>query len=185
MDYFHIRHKWSIPWEGVLHNDLWPWPISSRSFSHDFAIKLLKYGTSYCVRSIAHAVLGGFFPYSAQMITSIRGCVACNALWPWPTSSKSFIYEFAIKVLKYDTFCSVRSAAYTILDGFFWHLAKMITSMRWCFLHNDLSPHDISSRSFSHDFAIKLLTYDTSCHVRSTGCTDLDEFSPYFGTNDH
>ena len=27
---------------GVVHNDLWPLPISSRSFNHDFAIKLLK-----------------------------------------------------------------------------------------------------------------------------------------------
>ena len=39
---------------GNTNNDLWPWPISSRSFSHDFAIKLLKYGTS-CVLCIIYS----------------------------------------------------------------------------------------------------------------------------------
>ena len=28
-------------------------------------------------------VLDGFFPYVAQMITNLRGCVAYNDLWPW------------------------------------------------------------------------------------------------------
>ena len=37
---FHIRHKWSLAWGCVSRNDLWPWPISTRSFSHDFEIKL-------------------------------------------------------------------------------------------------------------------------------------------------
>ena len=35
-------------------------------------------------------VLDWFFPYLAQMITSMRGCVAYNDLWPWPISSRSF-----------------------------------------------------------------------------------------------
>ena len=61
---------------------------ASRSFSHEFTIKLLKYGTSCPVCSTACTVLDGFFPYLAQMITSMRGCVACNDLWPWPISSK-------------------------------------------------------------------------------------------------
>ena len=55
-------------------DDLWLWPTSSRSFRHDLAIKMLKYGTS-CVRCTAHTVLNGFFLYLAQMIISIRGCV--------------------------------------------------------------------------------------------------------------
>ena len=66
----------------VSHNHFWPWPISSRSFSHDFAIKWLKYGTFCRVCSTACTVLDGFFPYLAQMITNMRGCVACNDLWP-------------------------------------------------------------------------------------------------------
>ena len=83
--------------------------ISSRPFSHDFAIKLLKYDTSCGVRSTTCTVLDGFFPYLAQMITSMRGCVACNDLWPWSISSRSFSHDFAIKLLKYGTSCAVRS----------------------------------------------------------------------------
>ena len=36
------------------------------------------------------AVLDGFFPYLAQMITGMKGCVAYNNLWPGPISSRSF-----------------------------------------------------------------------------------------------
>ena len=66
----------------ATHNDLWPWPIFSRSFRHDFAIKLLKYGTSCGVHSTACTLLDGFFPYWAQIITSIRGCATHIELWP-------------------------------------------------------------------------------------------------------
>ena len=55
-------------------------------------------------------VLDGFFPYFAQMITSMRGCVACNDLWPWPISSRSFGLGLENRV---------RSVASTVLDGFF------------------------------------------------------------------
>ena len=41
----------------VLHNDLWPWPISSRSFSHDFAIKLLKYMAYLVMSTLQHIQL--------------------------------------------------------------------------------------------------------------------------------
>ena len=50
------------------HNDLWPWPISSRSFRLDLENR---------VRSVAFTIRDGFFLYLAQMITIIRGCVAC------------------------------------------------------------------------------------------------------------
>ena len=46
----------------------WPWPISSRSFGLDLENR---------VRSVASTVLDGFFLYLAQIITIIRGCVAC------------------------------------------------------------------------------------------------------------
>ena len=162
----------------VLHNDLWPWPISSRSFSLDFAIKLLQYGASCRVRSTACTVLDGFFPYLAQMITGMRGCVVHNDLWPWPLSFRSFSHNFAIKLLKYGTFCCVCSTACTVLDGAFPYLAQMVTSMRGCVMCNDLSPSPISSRTFSHDFAVKLLEYSTSCIVHSTAHTVLDYFFP-------
>ena len=76
-------------------NDIWPWPISSRSYNHDFPIKLLKYGTPWHVRSTALIVLDEFFPYLAQMITSMRRCVTCNDLWPWSISSRVFSYDIA------------------------------------------------------------------------------------------
>ena len=44
------------------------------------AIKLLNYGTSCLVRPTAQTVLDEFFPYLAQMITSMTGCVARNDL---------------------------------------------------------------------------------------------------------
>ena len=64
----------------VLCNDLWPWPIFSRSFGLDLENR---------VRSVASIVLDGFFPYLIQMITSMRRCVACDDLWPWPISPRS------------------------------------------------------------------------------------------------
>ena len=55
-DSFPIWHKWSLAWECVACNDLWPWPVSSRSFSDDFAIKLLKYGTSLVRRGVNNPI---------------------------------------------------------------------------------------------------------------------------------
>ena len=39
-----------------------------------------KYGTPCHVRCIKYTVIDWFFPYLAQMITSLRGCVVCNDL---------------------------------------------------------------------------------------------------------
>ena len=69
----------------VAYIDLWPWPISSRSFG-------LGLENRDC--SVASTVLDGFFPYLIQMITSMRRCVACDDLWPWPISSRSFDLDF-------------------------------------------------------------------------------------------
>ena len=85
------------------------------------------------------AVLDGFFPYSAQMITSVRRYVAYNDLWPWPISSRSFGLGLENRV---------RSVASTVPDGFFPYLAQMITSMKRCVACDELWPWPISSRSF-------------------------------------
>ena len=54
------------------------------------------YGTCCHVPSITYTVLDGFFPYLAHlMITSMRGCVARNDLWPWPISPRSFSCDVA------------------------------------------------------------------------------------------
>ena len=91
MDSSHIWHKWPLAWEGVSR----AMTFDSRSFSHDFAIKLLKYGTSCSVHSTACTVLDQFFSYLAQMITSMRSCVAWNDIWPWHISSRLFSCDVA------------------------------------------------------------------------------------------
>ena len=114
------------------------------------------------------------------MINSMRMCVTHNDLLPWPKIWRSFSHCFATKLLNYVTSCRVRSTAHTVLDCFFPYLAYMITGVRGCVLCNDLWPWPVSSRSFSHNFAIKLLKYGTSSFVCFTACTILDGFFPYF-----
>ena len=96
------------------YNDLWPWPISSRSFG---------LGLENRVRSVASTVLDRFFPYLIQMITSMRRCVACDDLWPWPISSRSFDLEFENRV---------RSVTFSVLDRLFPYLPQIITTIRGC-----------------------------------------------------
>ena len=115
----------------VAYNDLWPWPISSRSFG---------LGLENSVRSVASTVSNRFFLDLAPMINSMRGCVAYNDLWPWPISSRSFGLGLENRV---------RSVASTVPDGFFPYLVHMITSMRRCVACDDLWPWPISSRSFN------------------------------------
>ena len=97
----------------VAYNDLWPWPISSRSFCLDLENRVL---------SVASTVLDGFFPYLVQMITSMRRCVACDDLWPWPISSRSFDLDFENRV------CSV---TFSVLDRLFFWLGIQYVSKVW------------------------------------------------------
>ena len=137
----------------VACDDLWPWPISSRSFGLD-----LENG----VCSVASAVLDGFFLYLAQMIIIIRGCVVCYVFFRiWKFESLANFWNFSALTLK------IKSA---VLDGFFPYLAQMITSMRGCVAYNDLWPWPISSRSFGHGLGNR---------VRSVASTVLDGFFPY------
>ena len=98
----------------VVYNDLWPWPISSRSFG---------LGLENRVRSVASTVPEGLFPYLVQMITSMTRCVACNDLWPWPISSRSF---------DLDLENHVRSVTFSVLDRLFPYLPQIITIIRVC-----------------------------------------------------
>ena len=63
----------------------WPWSVSSRSFCQYFEITLLKYGNYFCVCTKTCTVFKGFLPYSAQMISSMRGHVTlrkyCSAYY--------------------------------------------------------------------------------------------------------
>ena len=132
MDSFYIWHKWLLLLEGVSRVTLFSesrnlnfWQI----FKNISASTLKKKST----------VRDGFFPYVAQMITSMRVCVAYNDLWPWPLSSRSFGLGLENRV---------RSVASTVPDGFFPHVVQMITSMRRCVACVDPWPWPISSRSF-------------------------------------
>ena len=137
----------------VAHNDLWPWPISSRSFGLDLENR---------VRSVAFTVLDGFFLYLAQMITIIRGCVACYIfIRIWKFEFLANFWNFLALTLEKKS---------TVLDGFFPYLIQMITSMRECVAYNDLWPWPISSRSFGLGLENR---------VRSVASTVLDWFFPY------
>ena len=98
--------------ECVANNDLWPWPISSRSFG---------LGLENCIRSVASTVVDGFFPYLIQMIPSMRRCVACDDLWPWLISSRSFDIDFGNRV---------SSVTFSVLDRLFPYLPQIITTIR-------------------------------------------------------
>ena len=137
----------------VAYDDLWPWPISSRSFGLDLENR---------VRSVACTVLDGFFFYLAQMITINRGCVACYDFF------RIRKFEFLANFWNFSALTLKKNP--TVLDGFFPYLAQMITSKRRCVAYNDLWPWPISSRSFGLGLENR---------VRSVASTVLDGFFPY------
>ena len=137
----------------VAHNDLWPWPISSRSFSLDLENR---------VRSVAFTVLDGFFLSLAQIITIIRGCVASYV------SFRTCKFEFLAIFWNFSALTLKEKS--TVLDGFFPYLIQMITSMRECVAYNDPWPWPISSRSFGLGLENR---------VRSVASTFLYGFCPY------
>ena len=130
----------------------WPWPISSRSFGLDLENR---------VRSVASTVLDGFFLYLAQMITIIRGCVACYAFFRiWTFNFWQIFKNFRPWPWKKST----------VLNGFFPYLAQMITSMRGCVAYDDLWSWPISPMSFG---------LGLENHVRSVAPTVPDGVFPY------
>ena len=120
---FYIWHKWSLLLEGLSRVAFF-----SESGHLNFWQFFKKFRPWPWKKSI---VLDGFFLYSAQTITSMRGCVAYNDLWPWDISSRSLGLGLENRV---------RSVASTVLDGFFPYLVHIITSMRRCVACDDLWP---------------------------------------------
>ena len=153
MDSFYISHKWSLSLEGVSRVTSFSKSgnLNFDKFLEFFGLDLVKTST----------VLDGFFPYLAQIITSMRGYVAYYDLWPWPISSRSFGLGLENRV---------RSVASTVPDVFFPYLVQMITSMRRCVTCDDLWPWPISSRSFDLDFENR---------VRFVTFSVLDRLFPY------
>ena len=85
------------------------------------SVRLSVCSLTFRVRPVASTVRDRFFPYLVQMINSMRGCVACDNIWPWPISSRSFGLDLENRV---------RSVASTVLNGFFLYLAQMIAIIR-------------------------------------------------------
>ena len=137
----------------VACDDLWPWPISSRSFGLDLENR---------VRSVASTVLNGFFLYLAQMITIIRGYVACYVLF------RIWKFKFLANFWNFSALTLEKKSA--VLNGFFPYLAQMIPSVRGCVAYNDLWPWPICSRSFGLGLENR---------VRSVASTVPDGFFPY------
>ena len=63
---------------GVVCNELCYWPICVRPISHDFLMKLLKFGLHCHVCLTVPSVLNGFFFHLVQMMPIFWGCVMCN-----------------------------------------------------------------------------------------------------------
>ena len=136
----------------VACDDLWPWPISSRSFGLDLENR---------VRFVASTVLDGFFSYLAQMITINRGCVVCYVYF----RIRNWIFGKFLKFFGLDLEKKIFSS-----QLIFPYQAQMITSKRRCVAYNDLWPSPISSRSFGLGLENR---------VRSVASTVLDGFFPY------
>ena len=104
----------------------------------------------------------GFFLYLTQMITIIRGCVACYVFF-----SESVNLNFWQILKNFRPWPWKKS---TFLDGFFPYLTQMITSMRGCVAYNNIWPWHISSRSFGLGLENR---------IRSVASTVLGGFFPY------
>ena len=87
------------------------------------SVRLSVCPLTFRVRHVASSVQDRLFPYLVQMINSMRGCVPCDDLWPWPISPRSFGLDLENRV---------RSVASTVMGGFFLFLAQMIAIIREC-----------------------------------------------------
>ena len=87
------------------------------------SVRLSVCSLTFRVRPVASTVQDGFLSYLVQMITSMRGCVACDEPWKWPISSRSFGPDLENRV---------NSVASTVLNGLFLYVAQMITIIRGC-----------------------------------------------------
>ena len=137
----------------VAYNDPWQWPISSKSFDLDFENR---------VHSVMFSVLDRLFPHLPQIITTIKGCVACEVY------NKTLKFQFFAIFFKFFGFHIEKKS--TILLAFFPYLPEVIISIRGCVACNDLWPWPIFSRSFGLDLENR---------VRSVASTVLDGFFPY------
>ena len=84
------------------------------------------------------------------MITSMRRCVACDDLWPWLISSRSFDLDFENRV---------HSVTFSVLDRLFPYLPQIITTIRGyvaCLVYNKILKFKIFT-NFSNFFGFHFL----------------------------
>ena len=118
--------------------------------------KLLGVSWFHSVRpSVPHSVsalltptfVDGLFPYLAQMITSIGGCVVHNDLWHWPVSFRSFSHDCDKTAKIWHILCPL----YSTYSSGSWILSIFGTNDHWhdrvC--HTMTFDLDISSWLFS------------------------------------
>ena len=72
---------------------------------------------TFRVRPVASTVQDGLFPYLVQMINSMRGCVACDDLWPWPISSRSFGHDLKNDFKKFSALTLKKNLQFS-MDSF-------------------------------------------------------------------
>ena len=95
-----------------MFSDLWPWPISSRSFNHEFSRAAEIWHILLCPIYSSSIV----FPYLTQ-----------NDLWPWPKYSRSSSCDFACN--KTSKICHVFSCLLYNTYNFGWILS--ISLVEW------------------------------------------------------
>ena len=96
----------------IVHKKYFPY-ITMLHFGHSVPASLanlvVEVGTRHCHQTL--------------LITSMRGCVMHNDLWPWPISSRSFSHEIAVKLIKCGISCGIHSTACAFWVVYFhiWH----------------------------------------------------------------
>ena len=95
---FYMAQMIASMWRQVAGNGFWLQVYIFKVIQRGFVIKLLKFGTYFCIRSRAHTVLNGFVPYLAKMISSLRGYVLCNNSLPWHMPSLWFGHDGATQM---------------------------------------------------------------------------------------
>ena len=82
IDYFHIRHKWSLAWEGVSCIIRWPLTVT-------YIFQVIQPWLCNKTAKIWHIL--PCLLYSTYRC--VRGCVTREDLWPGPISSRLFICD--------------------------------------------------------------------------------------------
>ena len=136
---FHMRHRWSLPWETVctmtLDSDLAWWRHQMENFPRYWPF----------VRGVNRSPVNS--PHNGQWHRALIFSLICAWINGWVNNGEAGdlrrhrahydvtvmnFFSLQLIMLKYCTTCHVRSITYASLDGFFSYfaLAQMIFSMR-------------------------------------------------------